>query len=101
VLASFGTQYGQGLLAKLFLFGLMLLLAAVNRFWLTPKLESALDSGSSSERPIRALYASIVAEAAIGVLVLAIVAWLGTLPVRNLERNAAATVLVDGPIGPR
>ena len=79
VLASVGTRYGQVLLVKLILFGAMLPFAAANRFWLTPKLASALDAKSGSEGPIRALRASILAEMAIAVLVMAAVAWLGTL----------------------
>jgi putative copper resistance protein D len=75
---SFGTPYGQLLLMKFAFFGAMLLLAAANRFWLTPKLASALSSNRRSEGPIRALFASILAETAIALLVFATVAWLAT-----------------------
>jgi copper transport protein len=34
-----GTDYGQGLLRKLFFFGVLLALAAANKWWLTPALE--------------------------------------------------------------
>ncbi|HXJ02877.1 MAG TPA: copper homeostasis membrane protein CopD [Micropepsaceae bacterium] len=74
-LASLRTAYGQVLLAKLLLFGLMLLLAAANRFWLTPRLERAIDP----KQPIGVLRASILAETVLAVLVLSAVAWLGTL----------------------
>jgi putative copper resistance protein D len=78
-LSSFGTAYGQVLLVKLALFGAMLLLAAANRFWLTPRLASTLESALNSEGPTRALRASILAETALAALVLLAVGWLGTL----------------------
>ena len=78
-LSSLKTAYGQVLLAKLALFAAMLLLAAANRFWLAPRLTSALASAMNSERPMRALKASIFAEAALAGLVLLAVGWLGTL----------------------
>ena len=78
-LASFGTPYGEILLVKLALFGAMLLLAAANRYWLTPRLASSLASGLNSEGPARALWASVLAETTLAALVLAAVGWLGTL----------------------
>jgi putative copper resistance protein D len=78
-LSNFRTAYGQVLLLKLALFGAMLLLAAANRYWLTPRLASSLESAVDSEGPTRALRASILAETALAVLVLLAVGWLGTL----------------------
>jgi len=78
-LASLKTAYGQVLLGKLALFAGMLLLAAANRFWLTPRLASVLEAGTSSERPTRLLWASILAETTLAGLVLLAAGWLGTL----------------------
>jgi copper resistance protein D len=75
----FVSRYEQILLLKLVLFGAMLLLAAANRFWLTPRLAAALASGGAPSDPIRPLRLSILTETVFGVAVLAAVAWLGTL----------------------
>lgn len=74
----FSTVYGQLLVLKLLLVGVMLLLAANNRWRLTPDLGSALSNGSGSTA-IAALRISLLSEAAAGVLVLGLVAWLGML----------------------
>lgn len=66
-----GTIWGRLLLLKIVLFAGMLGVAAANRFWLTPRL-----ARSSSPRAPRL---SLAAEATLGVGVLALVAWLGTL----------------------
>lgn len=76
--ALFSTLYGQLLLAKLALFGLMLSLAALNRLRLTPGLAGALESGDRGASR-RALRRSIAVETASAVVILALVAWLGTL----------------------
>lgn len=72
------TSYGLLLLAKLVLFGAMLGFAALNRFRLTPAFESAIarndHSGAAS-----ALRRSLSAETACVLVILFIVAWLGTL----------------------
>ena len=72
------TPYGQLLLAKLALFGIMLGLAAANRYRHTPQLERALgtDGGANSIAPV---IRSILTETALAILVLALVSWLGTL----------------------
>ncbi len=69
--------YGQLLIAKLGLFALMLLLAAMNRFWLVPALRT------SSGRKQRAaslprLRSHIVGEQLLGLLIIALVSVLGT-----------------------
>jgi putative copper resistance protein D len=79
ILVSFGTPFGQILLAKLFLFAGMLACAAANRFWLTPKLEFALASDGSPQRPLRALYGTILVETILALLIFLAVAWLGIL----------------------
>lgn len=70
--------YGRMLLAKLALFGLMLLIAAANRWRLTPALDQALDAGGE-DRAVRALRAALAVETAAAILILGLVAWLGTL----------------------
>ncbi|EXS70511.1 MULTISPECIES: copper homeostasis membrane protein CopD [unclassified Sphingobium] len=70
--------YGQVLLAKLLLFALMLTFAVANRFRLTPRLGAAISRGAPGEA-ISELRRSVMLEMATAILVLAIVAWLGTL----------------------
>lgn len=72
------TLYGQLLLIKLSLFGGMLGLAAVNRWRLTPRLAAAEQSGNQAAA-VRALRISIGLETAAAIVILALVAWLGTL----------------------
>ena len=71
--ALIGTEYGRLLLLKLVFFAAMLVLAATNRFWLTPRLSS------SSDGALRWLVRSSVIEFALGLAVLTIVGMLGTL----------------------
>lgn len=71
------TLYGQLLIAKLVLFAAMLGLAAANRWRLTPRLASG-DAGGASGG-VRALRGSIALETSAAMLILALVAWLGTL----------------------
>jgi len=78
-LAGFKAAYGRILLIKLAMFGAMLLLATANRFWLTPRLSLSLASGTGLKNALAALRLSLLTEAALAVLVLAAVAWLGTL----------------------
>lgn len=77
--------YGQLLLLKLALFLAMLGLAAANRWRLTPALTraAAISADQASEAliapPIAALRKSLMVEILFGVIILALVAWLGTL----------------------
>ena len=71
----FRTAYGQLLVAKVTLFAGMLVLAALNRFRLTPALARRLDAGAS----VAALRASLGVETLLGILVLAAVALLGAI----------------------
>ena len=75
---SLSTPYGQLLIAKLGLFALMLALAAANRWRLTPALKVALDVADPGTA-IRAIRKSLILEGISAVLILALVAWLGTL----------------------
>jgi len=78
-LASLASLYGRVLLAKIGIFGCMLMLAAANRFWLTPRLGADMQAGGGSRAPVRMLQASVVTETMLGLLALLAVAWLGTL----------------------
>lgn len=74
----FTTLYGQLLIAKLALFGLMLVLAGANRFYHTPALALALatdDTGAA----LKSLRRSLALESACALVVLGLVAWLGLL----------------------
>lgn len=71
--------YGQLLIAKLMLFALMVIMAAVNRFRLTPVLGSVLASGENPRLALQRLRRSVIAETLIGAVLLAIVAVMGTL----------------------
>jgi putative copper resistance protein D len=72
------TLYGQLLIAKLLLFAAMLALAAANRWQLTPRLAAAQAAGDTG-LAVRALKISIALESGAAVLILVLVAWLGTL----------------------
>ncbi len=72
------TLYGQLLLAKLALFGVMLGLASLNRFRLTPAVERSI-AFSDHRGALRALRRSLALEATCAITILALVAWLGTL----------------------
>ena len=72
------TAYGQLLIAKLALFAAMLALASLNRFRLTPALETSIPA-SDHPQALRALRASLAVETACAIAILGLVAWLGTL----------------------
>lgn len=73
------SPYGWLLLVKLALFGAMLVLAAANRFHLTPGLGQALGDAAGSATATRQLRRSIALETALGAGVLALVSALGML----------------------
>lgn len=70
--------YGQLLIAKIILFAIMIVLAAANRFQLTPAFEGAIANGDHA-RAIGALRRSLTIETGCAVAILGLVAWLGTL----------------------
>lgn len=74
----FASTYGLLLTAKVALFGVMLVLAANNRWKITPALKRSLHSGGT-DTAWKQLRISIAWEATAGAIVLALVAWLGTL----------------------
>ena len=72
------TPYGRLLMLKIALFVAMLAFAAVNRFWLTPRL--ALPLGSAAQpRVLRQLMRNSMIEIALALMIFAIVGMLGTL----------------------
>jgi putative copper resistance protein D len=75
------TAYGQALLVKVSLFGLMILIGAINRFYLRPRL--ALNCGNSSEASrviaLKRLQLNVWIEVVLGVGVLLVAGLLGTL----------------------
>jgi putative copper resistance protein D len=72
------TSYGQLLIVKLCLFAVMLILAASNRFRLTPALGEERGKGDTQQAVV-ALRRSVSLEFAAGALVLAVVSALGLL----------------------
>jgi len=72
------TAYGGLLVAKLALFALMLVLAAANRYRLSPRLAGALKDGNHAGA-VAALRQSLLTETCLAILILALVAWLGVL----------------------
>ena len=71
------TDYGRLLMLKVALFGVMLLVAAVNRFWLTPRLAP---SGSEPQfKVLRRLARNSMIEIILASMIFAIVGMLGTL----------------------
>ena len=75
IMEAIATPYAAVLLVKLLLFVLMLMLAALNRFVLTPRLAAATPPSSAFGR----LRLSVGAETVLAVLVIAAVAFLGTM----------------------
>ena len=71
------SPYGQLLLIKLALFALMLILASLNRFRLTPALGRDLTSDGAPA--VNQLRASLALEAGAAVIILGLVSWFGTL----------------------
>ena len=69
-----GSVYGWLLGVKLALFGVMLGLAGLNRWRLTPMLESG-----TPQRAIAHLRLSLLVETSVAIAIIGLVAWLGTL----------------------
>lgn len=72
------TPYGWLLLFKLAVFGLMLLLAASNRFVLTPNLGASLDDDWARPHALQRLRRSLVLESGLALALLFAVAIMGT-----------------------
>lgn len=74
------SPWGQLLIAKLVLFGLMCGLAALNRFRLTPALDKAIGEAAGVPAALTRLRRSVLLESLAGALLLALVAVMGVLP---------------------
>jgi len=74
------TPYGQLLLVKVCLLAGMLALAAHNRFRLVPALQRSKDSCPPAQSLLQALRRNVIGEQILGLAIVLIVAWLGTLP---------------------
>jgi len=72
------SDYGKLLIIKLLLFAAMLVLAALNRWRLTPALAIAIRDDNPA-RALTALRRSLLAESSAALAILVLVAWLGTL----------------------
>ncbi|OYY77067.1 MAG: hypothetical protein B7Y43_12565 [Sphingomonas sp. 28-62-20] len=72
------TSYGQLLILKIALFCGMLVLAALNRFRLTPALHAAIEP-DGTVLAWRELRLSLILELSLAAAILGLVAWLGTL----------------------
>ena len=82
----FTTTYGLLLTGKLVIFALMLVLAAANRFHLTPDLGSALDDPEDLRVAVGRLKRSLVMETLLALALLGTVAIMGTLaPVSAMD----------------
>jgi copper resistance protein D len=79
VTALTDTDYGRLLMVKIGLFFVMLSIAAVNRFRLTPRLTQK-PSATSSHEALRQIERNSLIEASVGAIIIGIVAVLGTLP---------------------
>lgn len=88
--ALVGTQYGRLLLIKVALFAAMVGIAAINRFWLTPRLVET-PSVAAAREARRRLCRNAVIEAFMGAVIIAIVAVLGTLPPASHSHHHHAT----------
>ena len=77
--ALLGTAYGRLVLVKVSLFFVMVSIAAINRQLLTPRLVQEQDAPAAG-LALRRLRTNCLVEAAIGAVILVVVAILGTLP---------------------
>jgi len=75
--ALYRSAYGQVILMKLTLLAGMLVLAAANRYWLTPSLEQSTRTGNTNDA-LRFLRRSVLIETTLAVLVLGLAAQLAS-----------------------
>ena len=89
--ALWTTGYGRVLAAKLTAVAVLLALAALNRYWLVPRLTA---QGAAAARPLRI---SIMCEFLIVLAILALVAlWRFTPPPRSLAAAATVSIHIHG-----
>jgi copper resistance protein D len=97
------TGYGIALLIKLGLFGLMLGLAALNRYRATPALHAALNTQGYTQSALGALQMTVLTETILAFLVLLAVSVLGTLapPVSGMDHTSDTFDFIQRMIGAR
>lgn len=78
VISLGGSLYGLLLVAKLGLFAAMIVMAALNRYRLTPALGRVLAKGGEGA-VLGKLRASLLIEGSFALIIMGLVAWLGTL----------------------
>jgi putative copper resistance protein D len=71
------SAYGRVLLLKIALFAVMAALAAINRLKWMPDLAAAASDGAA--RPIARIHVNALGEIALGIAIVLLVAWLGTM----------------------
>ncbi|MGV8864970.1 MAG: copper homeostasis membrane protein CopD [Pseudomonas sp.] len=81
------STYGELLFLKVLLFAGMIVLATLNRFHLSPVLERSVRNGEYSVA-VNALRRSMTLELSMAVIIICLVAWLGTLS-PEMEMSAA------------
>ncbi|MNI91990.1 Copper resistance protein D [compost metagenome] len=72
------STYGVLLCLKILLFAAMLVLATMNRFHLSPLLARSIQSGEYTGA-VNALRRSMALEFSVAIIIVCLVAWLGTL----------------------
>jgi putative copper resistance protein D len=72
------STYGALLCLKILLFAAMLVLASLNRFHLSPLLARSIQSGEYTDA-VKALRRSMALELTVAMIIVCLVAWLGTL----------------------
>ena len=77
--ALVATTYGRVLLLKLSLFGLMVALAAENRFRVTGEVAAAAQAGAPPAQALKAIRRNVALEQVLGAAILALVAVLGAI----------------------
>jgi putative copper resistance protein D len=95
--ALMGTGYGRLVLAKLGLFVAIVLIAAVNRFWLTPRLQRSDSAVQRTALP--ALRRNVMLEMALGATALGVAALLGTTAPSSHQHGPAMRGM-PGPAAP-
>ena len=86
---------------KLVLFAAMLGLAARNRFRLTPAIASSANSGSlETAAAVRSIGRSVALETGLALIILGLIAWLGTLSPPKFWNVAQRVVRLERKHGP-
>ena len=84
-----GSTYGRLLMIKVILFLLMVCIAAINRTWLTPAITASVSSVRT--KAMHRLARNSLIEASLGLVIIAIVGVLGTLPPELPEEHHTHT----------